>query len=295
MADNNTPMSKVASKSKGASKSKRASQSRSNSIGIAGRTAKWLTKSGRKWYQKWIVKNIVLAGLSMILLCVLLFYLAGLWTRHGSEFQVPDFNGTLIWKAEALADSAGLRLDVTDSVYLPHIKAGLILKQSPAPGSKVKRGRRILISINSLQPKMVEMPLVTGFFLREASSVLESNSLKVGKLIYEEDIASNNVLDQLYNGKSIRAGAKIKSQSEIDLKLGISSTDNTTFVPNMEGLPYSVVKRVLTDNSLNLGKTHFGKEIKTYSDSLNATVYKQEPMPADTAVTLGTYVTLYLK
>lgn len=288
----------MANKSNTKDRSKKENSAKGSSAkgtGAAQRFAKWITKSGKKWYQNWIIKNLVVAGVSMILLCVLLFYLAGLWTRHGSEFQVPDFNGTLIWEAEALADSAGLRLDVTDSVYLPHIKAGLILKQSPAPGSKVKRGRRILISINSLQPKMVEMPLVTGFFLREASSVLESNSLKVGKLIYEEDIASNNVLDQLYNGKSIRAGAKIKSQSEIDLKLGIASTDNTTFVPNMEGLPYSVVKRVLTDNSLNLGKTHFRKEIKTYSDSLNATVYKQEPMPADTAVTLGTYVTLYLK
>ena len=139
------------------------------------------------------------------------------------------------------------------------------------------------------------MPLVTGYFLREASFALERNSLRVGKLIYVEDIASNNVLRQLYKGREIKAGTKIASQSEIDLEVGIATTDNTTFIPNLEGMPYSIVKEILTDNSLNLGKAIFNKGIKNYMDSLNAVVYKQIPQPVDTPVILGTSVTLYFK
>lgn len=279
-------------KSSGKSTSSGKSGSKSR---LAAGVAKWLTTSGRKWYQNWILKNIVVAGGSMVLLCVVLVWLSGLWTRHGSEFALPDFCGSTIAEAQELAQANELKLDVTDSVYLPHIKAGLVLKQNPDAGSNVKRGRRILLSINSLKPKMVEMPLVTGYFLREASFALERNSLRVGKLIYVEDIASNNVLRQLYKGREIKAGTKIASQSEIDLEVGIATTDNTTFIPNLEGMPYSIVKEILTDNSLNLGKAIFNKGIKNYMDSLNAVVYKQIPQPVDTPVILGTSVTLYFK
>lgn len=279
-------------KSSGKSTSSGKSGSKSR---LAAGVAKWLTTSGRKWYQNWILKNIVVAGGSMVLLCVVLVWLSGLWTRHGSEFALPDFCGSTIAEAQELAQANELKLDVTDSVYLPHIKAGLVLKQNPDAGSNVKRGRRILLSINSLKPKMVEMPLVTGYFLREASFALERNSLRVGKLIYVEDIASNNVLRQLYKGREIKAGTKIASQSEIDLEVGIATTDNTTFIPNLEGMPYSIVKEILTDNSLNLGKAVFNKGIKNYMDSLNAVVYKQIPQPVDTPVILGTSVTLYFK
>ena len=281
---------------KSSGKSTSTSRSRSGSRSrLAAGVAKWLTTSGRKWYQNWILKNIVVAGGSMVLLCVVLVWLSGLWTRHGSEFALPDFCGSTISEAQEIAQANELKLDVTDSVYLPHIKAGLVLKQNPDAGSNVKRGRRILLSINSLKPKMVEMPLVTGYFLREASFALERNSLRVGKLIYVEDIASNNVLRQLYKGREIKAGTKIASQSEIDLEVGIATTDNTTFIPNLEGMPYSIVKEILTDNSLNLGKAIFNKGIKNYMDSLNAVVYKQIPQPVDTPVILGTSVTLYFK
>ena len=60
-------------------------------------------------------------------------------------------------------------------------------------------------------------------------------------------------------------------------------------------MPYSIVKEILTDNSLNLGKAVFNKGIKNYMDSLNAVVYKQIPQPVDTPVILGTSVTLYFK
>ncbi|MDY3134278.1 MAG: hypothetical protein SOW22_02430, partial [Candidatus Egerieousia sp.] len=68
-------------KSSGKSTSSGKSGSKSR---LAAGVAKWLTTSGRKWYQNWILKNIVVAGGSMVLLCVVLVWLSGLWTRHGS-------------------------------------------------------------------------------------------------------------------------------------------------------------------------------------------------------------------
>lgn len=260
-----------------------------------GRIMKWLQKSGDKWYKHWIIKNLICAFTALLIILVIFFSLLGLITRHNHELAVPDFTNKNINEAVAIADNVNLRLEVIDSTYFPQMKPGTVFRQNPSPGSKVKKNRRILLSINSKKPKMINMPSVVGYFLRQATSVLSSNSLKVGKLIYVPDIASNNVLEQLYKGYPISSGRRIESESEIDLKLGISETDNTTYVPNLVNLPYSTIKDILTDNSLNLGKAVFNGNIRTYIDSLNAVVYKQEPESSNTTVKLGTPVTIYLK
>lgn len=255
----------------------------------------WLQKSGDKWYKHWIIKNIICACATLLIILIIFFSMLGLITRHNKELAVPDFTNKNINEAAIIADNNHLRLEVVDSIYLPKMKPGMVFRQNPSPGSKVKKNRRILLSINSTKPKMINMPSTVGFFLRQAHSVLSSNSLKVGKLIYVPDIASNNVLEQLYKGYPISPGRKIEGESEIDLKLGISENENTTYVPNLLELQYSLIKEVLVDNSLNLGKAIFDRNIRSYIDSLNAIVYRQEPEASNTTVTLGTPVTVYLK
>ncbi len=268
---------------------------KSNGAGIFSHFTDWLQKSGDKWYKHWIIKNIICACSTLLIILVIFFSMLGLITRHNKELAVPDFTNKNINEALDIADKMQLRLEVVDSIYLPQMKPGMVFRQNPYPGSKVKKNRRILLSINSKRPKMINMPSVVGFFLRQAHSVLSSNSLKVGKLIYVPDIASNNVLEQLYKGNIISPGRKIEGESEIDLKLGLSESDNTTYVPNLIQLQYSLIKDVLVDNSLNLGRAVFDRNVRNYIDSLNAVVYRQEPEPSNTTVSLGTPVTVYLK
>ena len=46
---------------------------------------------------------------------------------------------------------------------------------------------------------------------------------------------------------------------------------------------------------MNVAKLHFDKNIRSYSDSLDAVVYKQAPAATDMSVLMGSAVTLYLK
>ena len=48
------------------------------------------------------------------------------------------------------------------------------------------------------------------------------------------------------------------------------------------------------DNSLNVARLRFDKSIHTYSDSLDAVVYKQTSAAGEMSVTMGSEVTLYL-
>ena len=139
------------------------------------------------------------------------------------------------------------------------------------------------------------MPELVGYSLRQAQSELVSNQLSLGKLIYVKDIATNNVLGQLYKGRAIAEGEKIPSESVIDLKLGINETDSTTYIPEIRGIPYRLVREKLAENSLNLSKAVFDESVTNYADSLSAWVYRQVPAPSDSVtVRLGTGVTVYL-
>ena len=137
------------------------------------------------------------------------------------------------------------------------------------------------------------MPDLVGFSMRQAKAELMSKGLILRKLRYVEDIATNNVLRQLYRGNDIKAGRSIDSGSEIDLVVGLG-TDGQTYVPDVTGMKYMRAVDAVHDNSLNVAKLRFDKDIRTYSDSLDAVVYKQTPSASDMSVLMGTEVTLYL-
>ena len=216
-------------------------------------------------------------------------------TRHNQELTVPDFYGMSLAEAAAAADDAKLRLEVTDSVYIRGIERGAITRQNPEAGSKVKKNRRILLVINSVAPRQSVMPSLTGFSMRQARTELNANGLNIGKLIYKEDIATNNVLAQQYKGRDIAPGTLLNSGSYIDLVVGLNPADSTTFVPNVIGYRYRMAVELLHDNSLNILGNKFDSTVSTYSDSLEAYVYGQYPPASDSvSVRRGSSVTLYL-
>ncbi len=130
--------------------------------------------------------------------------------------------------------------------------------------------------------------------MRQAKAELLAKGLLLRNLKYVDDIATNNVLKQLYRGREIKAGKSIDSGSEIDLVVGLGS-DNQTFIPDVTGMKYLRAVDAVHDNSLNVAKLRFDKSIRSYSDSLDAVVYKQTPETSDMSVLMGSEVTLYLR
>lgn len=102
----------------------------------------------------------------------------------------------------------------------------------------MKSGRRVFVTINSYRQKMVTIPYVTGFSLRQAKSNLEMAGLGIDKLIYQNDIATNNVLEERYNGKIIHPGSKMQAEmgAGITLVVGLGSDATAQAVPRLAGL-----------------------------------------------------------
>ena len=242
----------------------------------------------------WIVRNLILAVVFVVALLVIVNILLNLGTQHNKEITVPDFTNMTYDEARYNAERIGLKVEITDSVYVRRMKKGAVFTQFPRGGSNVKKGRTVQLTTNAKTAKEVTMPLLVGYSMRQAKAELSSRGLNLGRLIYVNDIATNNVLKQFNNSREIAAGSKIESGSVIDLMVGLNSEDNRTYAPDLKGLKYMRAVDAIHDNSLNVGKLNFDKQIKTYSDSLNAVVYKQSPSISGGPLTMGAAVSVWL-
>ena len=237
--------------------------------------------------------NLLIAALIMLLLIVFVSFFLSVYTRHGQANPVPDFVGLTTAEAEQLADEHRLVLEIIDSVNIATKPLGTVVRQIPQANAKVKDGRRILLVINASHSRMTEMPNVVGYSLRQAKTVLVASGLHVGRLDYTEDIATNNVIGQYYNGRTIAPRTSLPADSQIDLLVGRNYGAENTFVPLLIGYTALEAKDRLAESSLNAGNLRYDHTVKTYIDSLSAKVYKQSPH-ISTTLPLGYRVDLWL-
>lgn len=242
----------------------------------------------------WLLKNIGGAVVLVAALVIGASIFLSLYTRHGKSVIVPDFTNLDMAAVQNLAASAGVNAVVADSVFVRRMEKGAVYSQYPKAGMEVKAGRTVKLTVNAKQAKMVTMPNLVGFSLRQANSELKAKGLVLGKLTYISDIATNNVMKQLYRSREIASGREVEAGSRIDLVVGLNPDDNMTLIPDVVGMKYMRAVDAIHDNSLNVRRLSFDKDVKTYSDSLSAVVYRQTPEPSEFSQLMGTEVTLFL-
>jgi len=244
---------------------------------------------------KWLWKHLLAAFLILVVLVAGAAIFLDVVTKHGQELIVPDLSNMSVEEAQAVALASDMVIDVKDSVYVKRMKKGAVYRQNPVPGSRVKSGRRIALTINAINSKKLTMPNLVGLSMRQAKAELLSRGLVLGKLIYVQDMATNNVLKQLYENIEIEPGTMIESESVIDLVVGLNGYDFVSYVPDVIGLKQISAIDAVHDHSLNIRSLRFDESVKDYDDSLNARVWRQIPEPSDSIhVKMGSEVTLYL-
>jgi beta-lactam-binding protein with PASTA domain len=226
---------------------------------------------------RWILRNVLLAILFFVALLIVTQLSLKALTRHNQVITVPDFTNLSVPDAKIVAKRHDIRTQVVDSVYVKRMEKGHVFSQNPAAGSQVKKNRTIKLTINSSQTKMVKMPNLVGYSLRQAKTEILSSGLTVGKLAYREDLATNNVLDQFIKGRYVAPGTEVEAETPVDLLLGLSPDENETFIPYLIGFTLPVARDNIFENSLNLGNVSYDETVHTYQDTLSAVVYQQTP------------------
>lgn len=245
----------------------------------------------RIWHN-YVVRNIVLAVSLLVIVLFLANMLLNIFTRHNKHVEVPDFSEMTMEEARAMSKGDGLRIEVNDSLYVASLEPGVILDQKPAAGTDVKPGRCIYVTVNSSQQKMIDVPYVAGYSLRQAKNILETAGLEIERLVYVDDIATNNVLEQRVGNNVVKADGTVRARmgSGVVLTVGCAPGTAPVPVPRVVGLSLREAKSRLWDAGLNVGKVSRDREIDR-SRMRYARVYAQQPERVD-SVALGTPVSI---
>lgn len=126
-------------------------------------------------------KNILLMAGVVVLMVIAMGLGTSLYTHHGEVISVPDIRNKKFADAERLLDDAGLIIVVTDTGYNRQLPPDCILQQQPAPGSEVKSGRMIYVTINASQKPTLTLPdIIDNSSMREATAKLRILGFKLG-------------------------------------------------------------------------------------------------------------------
>jgi beta-lactam-binding protein with PASTA domain len=172
-------------------------------------------------------------------------------TKHNQYEKVPSVVGKNVDAARKVLEAKGFEVEIQDSLYIDTFPRLGVIKQSPEGDATVKVNRTIYLTLNRAQPPLVEMPNLVGFSLRNAQMYLENLGLRLGDTTYRPDIAKNAVLEQLYQGQSIKTGTKIYMGSAISFVLGSGITDMEMAVPNLINKTYSEARSIMRNMNLN--------------------------------------------
>lgn len=163
-------------------------------------------------------------GITLLIIITVLLSL-NFFTRHGKEIEMPNFIGEDSEMLIQNGNSNDFVIVVSDYFFDKSQPPGVILKQNPEAGEKVKIGRKVYVTVASSVPPKIAMPELKDVSLRQAEIMLKASGLELGDVIYKPSPFENAVLEQLYKGRNIAPGTEISSGEKITLVVGRNITN----------------------------------------------------------------------
>jgi len=222
--------------------------------------------------------NLVIAIALALVIFFTFFLLLDKITGHGDYIKVPEIKGKNIEEAKKLLESQGFQVQVQDSVYYDSLPKLSVVKQAPEPNQLVKVNRTVYLTVNRAEAPMVAIPNFVGQTYRSVQLQLNTLGLKIGDTSTRPDFAVGSVLEQLYNGNTLKPGAKVPMGSRISFVLGGGVQNSEMTVPDLLGMTFGEARVFLESNELLLGAVVVDGAI---SDSASAFVIKQSPARRD--------------
>lgn len=173
-----------------------------------------------KFKSGYLLGHLLAMGLVIVLFCLGIWYGLRLYTHHGEGIVIPDLSGMNSMQARELLEANELYMVVNDSGYNKRKPAETILAQLPAAGMKVKAGRTIYVTVNSLQSPSIALPdLIDNSSYREAEARLKALGFKL-----QETKVIEGEKDWVYgiqaNGRNLESGDMVSIETPLTLVIG---------------------------------------------------------------------------
>jgi len=168
-----------------------------------------------------------LAAMALLITLIILAVRYGLdfYTNHGKVVEVPNLIHKSYGESVELLDEVDLQMVVSDTGYVKSLPADCILEQSLAPGSDVKPGRIVYVTINSTHSPTLTIPdIIDNSSYREAHMKLKAMGFKLAPPEFipgEKDW----VYGIKYRNKQVAAGDRVSIEELLILQVGDGRRD----------------------------------------------------------------------
>ncbi|RPH49424.1 MAG: PASTA domain-containing protein [Desulfobacteraceae bacterium] len=183
---------------------------------------------------------------------------------------VPELVGKdVIYVLESLT-GLGLNTKVRGSEYSSEIPKNHVIRQAPEPGSEVKKGRDIRITI-SKGATTILMPDLAGLPIQQARIILEENDLCEANV---SSVCMNNIERDEIVTHNPPEGKEIERKKCVDLLVSAGVMANKYKMPDLYGLSPGEAILLIEKNRLIQGKIKYFFDAEKPSNI----VVSQEPL-----------------
>ncbi len=244
---------------------------------------------------KLVLHTVIRIILVLLILWILQAFFLNLYTNHGQKLVLQKYVGVKLENARKHAETRGYEIIVSDSLYIKGKPGGLIISQIPAVGSKVKRGRKIYVTLTKYQAETFTselLPVLYGkkyeFKRTELFNLFELNS-KIRAVRFDPG-PENHILEVYYHNQLLTNANERKTDVSISkgdtLEFVISTkAGGEVPIPDLLCQTLAAAKFLLSSSKLELGNLVEEGEI---SDPETAYIIKQFPEPiAGQTIELG--------
>ena len=187
-----------------------------------------------KFCSKFLLGHLLAMLLVVIALVIGVKYGLDWYTPHGEGIEVAKVEVMLYKNAYSLMTEDGLNIVVSDSGYNKQLPADCILSQNPGPGTKVKSGHTIYVTVNSPSSPSFAIPdVVDNSSYREAEAKLMALGFKLlpPKLVEGE---KDWVYGILCRGRRVSTGDHVSIESPLTLMIGSGTYDSDEEIDYIE-------------------------------------------------------------
>ena len=198
------------------------------------------------------------------------------------KVTVPDIRGMTEEQAKAALKKKDLGIKPIKRTESKKYKAGLVSKQTPEAGEKVKKNTTIEVVISSgLVKSKKQVPDVSGMSETEAQKELEDAGFKVtSSFQYDDSVESGKVI-------STTPKADTKAEKGSTVTMLVSQGSNKKTVPDVRGMADATAQSTIKSYGFNVGTVTYD-----YSDSVEKGMVISQTVEPGTKASAGTSISI---
>lgn len=247
-----------------------------------GQKIKYYTKeTGYFLSSMFFIKNFIGMIATVVFFVIIMFWWMKCYTSHGESLQVHDYIGMDLGDAIKKAENRSFQIVVSDSIFIVDKEANIVLDQNPKPLSRVKKNRRIYLTVTKNNADLVTLPsLVGNYDYAQYTKKLKMMGVKyrIKERLFDNQYEENTIMHFFYDNKKV---------SDKDLKNGMKVPKGSTLefviteqgggyvdIPNLVCKKYGEAEFLISGMQLNLGETN---RDGTITNEAGAYVWRQIP------------------